>query len=384
MDIKKLAREAFPYAVALRRDFHRHPEPSFEEFRTTARIADELDGMGLAYRRFEPTGLVAEIKGGKPGRCIFLRADIDALSVREESGVEFASENEGFMHACGHDNHAAMLLGAAKVLNSVKDELAGSVKLVFQPAEELAMGAKHIIAQGAIEGADAGFGMHIFSQAPVGQIAISPGAVYPAADYYKLTVEGVTSHGAEPNKGVDATVAAAAIVMNLQTISSREFSPLEPVVVTVGTLHSGQRFNVISNHAELEGTVRLFDEELHQQIPGMMSRIAEHTAEAFRCTAELDYQFKSDILENDPALTAIVQNAAAHIAGADMVAPAARTMGGEDFSAYTHIVPCAFCGLGGGGEAPQHSEKFVIDEAALEIGVGMYVQVAVDYLEANK
>ena len=380
MDIKKLAREAFPYAVALRRDFHRHPEPSFEEFRTTARIAEELDGMGIPYRRFEPTGLVAEIKGGKPGRCIFLRADIDALSVREESGVEFASENEGFMHACGHDCHAAMLLAAAKVLNSVKDGLRGSVRLVFQPAEELAMGAKHIIAQGAVEGADAGFGMHIFSQAPAGQIAVSPGAVYPAADYYKLTVEGVTSHGAEPNKGVDATVAAAAIVMNLQTISSREFSPLEPVVVTVGTLHSGQRFNVISNHAELEGTVRLFDEELHQQIPGMMRRIAEHSAAAFRCTAELDYQFKSDILENDQAMYAAVRGAAEKIAGAGLVVPAVRTMGGEDFSAYTRIVPCCFCGLGGGGEAPQHSERFCIDENALETGVGMYVQVAVDYL----
>ena len=379
-DVRKLAHEVWPYVVEMRRDFHRHPEPSFEEFRTTDRIAEELDKMGIPYRRFEPTGLVGDIVGAKPGKCIFLRADIDALSVKEESGVEFASENEGFMHACGHDNHAAMLLGAAKILNSIKDELCGTVKVLFQPAEELAMGAKHIIAQGAIEGADAGFGMHIFSQAPVGQIAISSGAVYPAADYYKLTVSGISSHGAEPQKGVDATVAAAAIVMNLQTISSREFSPLEPVVVTVGTLHSGQRFNVISNYAELEGTVRLFDEDLHQQIPGMMSRIAEHTAEAFRCKAELDYQFKSEILENDPALTELVVNAAGELGYAEMVAPAARTMGGEDFSAYTHIVPCAFAGLGGGGEAPQHSEKFVIDERALETGVGLYVQVALDYL----
>lgn len=379
-DIKALAHEVFPYVVEMRRDFHRHPEPSFEEFRTTDRIAEELDKMGIPYRRFEPTGLVGDIIGGKPGKCIFLRADIDALSVKEESGVEFASENEGFMHACGHDNHAAMLLGAAKVLNSIKDELCGSVKVLFQPAEELAMGAKHIIAQGAIEGADAGFGMHIFSQAPVGQVSISPGAIYPAADYYKLTVSGVTSHGAEPNKGVDATVAAAAIVMNLQTISSREFSPLEPVVVTVGTLHSGQRFNVISNYAEMEGTVRLFDEELHQQIPAMMGRIAEHTAAAFRCTAELDYQFKSDILVNDPTLTELVVGAAEKVVGAGCVAPSARTMGGEDFSAYTHIVPCVFAGLGGGGEAPQHSEKFRIDESALETGVAVYAQVALDFL----
>ncbi len=379
-DIKALAHEVFPYVVEMRRDFHRNPEPSFEEFRTTDRIAEELDKMGIPYRRFEPSGLVGDIVGGKPGKCIFLRADIDALSVKEESGVEFASEREGFMHACGHDTHAAMLLGAAKVLNSIKDELCGTVKVLFQPAEELAMGAKHIIAQGAIEGADAGFGMHIFAQQPVGQLGITSGVIHPAADYYKLDVHGVTSHGALPDEGVDATVAAAAIVMNLQTISSREFSPLEPVVVTVGTLHSGQRFNVISNHAELEGTVRLFNEELHQKIPGMMARIAENTAAAFRCTAELDYQFKSDMLVNDEAMTELARGAALKVAGEEHIAPIRRSMGGEDFSAYTHIVPCAFVALGGGGEAPQHSEKFCIDESAFETGVAMYAQVAVDFL----
>ena len=379
-DIKALAHEVFPYVVEMRRDFHRNPEPSFEEFRTTDRIAEELDKMGIPYRRFEPSGLVGDIVGGKPGKCIFLRADIDALSVKEESGVEFASEREGFMHACGHDTHAAMLLGAAKVLNSIKDELCGTVKVLFQPAEELAMGAKHIIAQGAIEGADAGFGVHIFAQMPVGQLGITSGVIHPAADYYKLDVHGVTSHGALPDEGVDATVAAAAIVMNLQTISSREFSPLEPVVVTVGTLHSGQRFNVISNHAELEGTVRLFNEELHQKIPGMMARIAENTAAAFRCTAELDYQFKSDMLVNDEAMTELARGAALKVAGEEHIAPIRRSMGGEDFSAYTHIVPCAFVALGGGGEAPQHSEKFCIDESAFETGVAMYAQVAVDFL----
>ena len=242
------------------------------------------------------------------------------------------------------------------------------------------MGAKHIIAQGAIEGADAGFGMHIFAQMPVGQLGITSGVIHPAADYYKLDVHGVTSHGALPDEGVDATVAAAAIVMNLQTISSREFSPLEPVVVTVGTLHSGQRFNVISNHAELEGTVRLFNEELHQKIPGMMARIAENTAAAFRCTAELDYQFKSDMLVNDEAMTELARGAALKVVGEEHIAPIRRSMGGEDFSAYTHIVPCAFVALGGGGEAPQHSEKFCIDESAFETGVAMYAQVAVDFL----
>ena len=379
-DIKSLAKEVWPFVVEMRRDFHRHPEPSYHEFRTTDRIAEELDKMGIPYRRFEPTGLLGEIVGGKPGKCIALRADIDALSVKENTGLEYASENEGFMHACGHDTHAAMLLGAAKILSAVKDELCGTVKLMFQPAEELGSGAKTIIAQGALEGVDAAFGMHIFSQAPAGVVCMTPGVILPAADSYKLCVEGVTCHGAEPNRGVDATVAAAAIVMNLQTIASREFSPLEPVVVTVGSLHSGTRFNVVSNHAELEGTVRLFDEEMHRQIPGMMERIAKDTASAFRCTASLEYNLLCDMLVNEPEMTAIATGAIEKVVGAGNVAPFRRTMGGEDFSAYTHIIPCAFAGLGGGGEAPQHSHMFCIDETAMENGTATYAQVAWDYL----
>lgn len=379
-DIKSLAKEVWPFVVEMRRDFHRHPEPSYHEFRTTDRIAEELDKMGIPYRRFEPTGLLGEIVGGKPGKCIALRADIDALSVKENTGLEYASENEGFMHACGHDTHAAMLLGAAKILSAVKDELCGTVKLMFQPAEELGSGAKTIIAQGALEGVDAAFGMHIFSQAPAGVVCMTPGVILPAADSYKLCVEGVTCHGAEPNRGVDATVAAAAIVMNLQTIASREFSPLEPVVVTVGSLHSGTRFNVVSNHAELEGTVRLFDEEMHRQIPGMMERIAKDTASAFRCTASLEYNLLCDMLVNEPEMTAIATGAIEKVVGAGNVAPFRRTMGGEDFSAYTHIIPCAFAGLGGGGEDPQHSDMFCIDETAMENGTATYAQVAWDYL----
>ena len=244
MDIKTLAHEVFPYVVEMRRDFHMHPEPSFEEFRTTQRIAEELGKMGIACRLFEPTGLIGEIKGGKSGKCIALRADIDALTTQEKTGLPYASQRDGYMHACGHDTHTAMLLGAAKVLSSVKEELCGTVKLIFQPAEELASGAKHIVAQGAIEGVDAAFGQHIFSGIPAGTLSISEGALLPAADYFKLTVKGRASHGALPDEGCDATVAASAIVMALQTISSREFSPLDPVVVTVGTLHSRRYWRV--------------------------------------------------------------------------------------------------------------------------------------------
>ena len=349
-DIKKLAHEVYPYVVEMRRDFHRHPEASFEEFRTTKRIAEELDKMGIPYHLFEPTGLVGEIKGGKPGKCIALRADIDALTTTEKTGLPYASENEGYMHACGHDTHTAMLLGAAKILSSVKDELCGTVKLIFQPAEELASGAKCIVEQGVLDGVDAAFGH--------------------------------ASHGALPDEGIDATVAASAIVLALQTISSREFSPLDPIVVTVGTLHSGARFNIISGEAVLEGTVRIFNKDIHPHMPEIMERIAKQTAAAYRCTAELDYQFKTEILVNEPHMTAIARAAAEKLVPPEKIFPFQRNMGGEDFAEYTSHIPCAFVALGGGGDAPQHSDMFCIDESAMETGSALYAQVAVDYLNS--
>lgn len=382
MDIKTLAHEVFPYVVEMRRDFHMHPEPSFEEFRTTQRIAEELGKMGIACRLFEPTGLIGEIKGGKSGKCIALRADIDALTTQEKTGLPYASQRDGYMHACGHDTHTAMLLGAAKVLSSVKEELCGTVKLIFQPAEELASGAKHIVAQGAIEGVDAAFGQHIFSGIPAGTLSISEGALLPAADYFKLTVKGRASHGALPDEGCDATVAASAIVMALQTISSREFSPLDPVVVTVGTLHSGARFNIVSGEAVLEGTVRIFNKDIHPRMPEIIGRIAQDTAAAFRCTAELDYQFKAESLVNEPHMTALARAAAEKLVPGDKIQPFKRNMGGEDFAEYTAHIPCAFVSLGGGGEAPQHSDMFCIDESAMEVGTALYAQVAVDYLNS--
>ena len=380
MDIKELAHEVFPYVVEMRRDFHMNPEPSFEEHRTTKRIAEELDKMGIPYRLFEPTGLIGEIKGGKPGKCIALRADIDALSIQEKTGLPYASQKEGYMHACGHDTHTAMLLGAAKMLVSVKDELCGTVKLIFQPAEELASGAKHIVAQGALDGVDAAFGQHIFSGIPAGTVAIGEGALLPAADYFRIDVKGKASHGALPDEGIDATVAASAIVLALQTVSSREYSPLDPVVVTVGTLHSGARFNIVSGEAVLEGTARVFNKEMHERMPEILGRIAENTAAAYRCEAKLDYQFKTEILVNEEKMTAIARGAAAKLVPEDKQLPYKRSMGGEDFAEYTAHVPSAFASLGGGGDAPQHSGMFCIDDQAMETGSALYAQVAVDYL----
>lgn len=381
MNIKELANQVQPEVVAFRRDLHRHPEESFKEFETTNKIAAKLDGLGIPYRRLEPTGLLAELKGAKPGRTIVLRADIDALSVEEKSGVDFASENPGVMHACGHDTHAAMLLGAAMVLNQVKDELCGTVKLLFQPAEEVALGAKRVIGQGVLDGADMIFGQHIFAQMPVGTVALRNGASASAADIFRVKVTGKSCHGAMPESGVDATVAAAAIVLNLQSIVSRELSPMLPVVVTVGKLVSGSRFNVVSGEANMEGTVRCFDPDVHHRLPEIVSRVVKDTASAYRCEAEVQYDMLTEVLMNDPEATDLVRAAAKKIAAApQMVVEAPQTMGAEDFADYTLLAKASFAMLGGGGTYPQHSDRFVIEEDAFPTGVALYAQVAADFL----
>jgi amidohydrolase len=384
MDSKQLAEQVFDEVVDFRRDLHRHPEPSFKEFRTTEKVAAALDAIGIPYRKFEPTGLIGTITGGKPGKTVALRADIDALSITEKSGVEFASENPGFMHACGHDTHTAMLLGAAKVLYKMRGDLAGTVKLLFQPAEELAEGAKKIIAQGALDGIDMIFGQHIFTQAPVGSLAIGEGPTMSAADIVRIKVKGVATHGAMPEGGKDALLAAAAIVMNLQSIASREISPLESVVVTIGALHSGTRFNIVAGSAEMEGTIRSFNKDVHQKLPGIIERIVKKTAEAYRCETEMEYIVMTEVLVNDPEAAKYARAAALKVVAApQLVATMPKVMGAEDFSAYTALIKGGFVALGGGGEHPQHSDYFCIDEKAFKTGVAWYIQVACDYLADN-
>ncbi|MBC8535979.1 M20 metallopeptidase family protein [Feifania hominis] len=381
MDIKSLAREVEDKVIAFRRDLHMHPEASFQEFRTTDQIAKALDEMGIPYRRFEPTGLIGEIKGGKPGKTVALRADIDALSITEKTGLDFASQNEGLMHACGHDTHAAMLMGAAMVLNRVKDELCGTVKLLFQPAEEVAGGAKKVIEQGALDGVDYIFGIHIAAKMPVGVVGMRHGASAASADVFRIKVVGKASHGAMPQMGCDATVAAAAIVMNLQTIVSREVDPEKPLVVTVGKLESGSRFNIVSGEANMEGTIRSYDYDLHHSLPDIVKRIAENTAETFRCKAEVEYEMMTEVLVNDAESVELARGAAAKIIdNPAMLIEVPATMGGEDFAEYTPLCKASFAMVGAGGEYPQHSDRVVFDENSFRTGVALYAQVAADYL----
>ncbi len=384
MDFRAMSKEVAPEVIELRHDFHMHPEASMAEFRTTDRIAEELDKMGIPYRRFDPTGLIATIQGGQPGKTVALRADIDALSITETADVPFKSQNEGFMHACGHDTHAAMLLGAAMILNKIKDQLKGTVKLLFQPAEEVATGAKLVIAQGALEGVDMIFGIHIAGQVPAGVVAICPGSSCSAADIFKIKIIGSAGHGAQPEATRDATVAAAALVMNLQTIVSRELPPTQPVVVTVGKLVSGSRFNIVSGEAYMEGTCRSFDPELHHKLPGIMERIAKETAATFRCEAEVEYQMMTEPLVNDPEALDLVKQATAKIVDKpEMLVISKPQMGAEDFAEYTVHAKAAFAMVGGGSKEPNHSDHIVFDEDSFRTGVALHCQVAYDFLNGQ-
>lgn len=384
MDFRAMSKEVAPEVIELRHDFHQHPEASMAEFRTTDRIAEELDKMGIPYRRFDPTGLIATIQGGQPGKTVALRADIDALSITETADVPFKSQNEGFMHACGHDTHAAMLLGAAMILNKIKAQLKGTVKLLFQPAEEVATGAKLAIDQGALEGVDMIFGIHIAGQVPAGVVAICPGSSCSAADIFKIKIIGSAGHGAQPEATRDATVAAAALVMNLQTIVSRELPPTQPVVVTVGKLVSGSRFNIVSGEAYMEGTCRSFDPELHHKLPGIMERIAKETAATFRCEAEVEYHMMTEPLVNDPEALELVKQATAKIVDKpEMLVISKPQMGAEDFAEYSVHTQAAFAMVGGGSKEPNHSDHIVFDEDSFRTGVALHCQVAYDYLNGQ-
>ena len=365
------------YMVSLRRHFHQHPEKSMEERETTAFIMAQLNEIGIPHRKLSPSGVVAEIAGGRPGKTVALRADMDALTIQEETGLPFASEAEGLMHACGHDLHMAGLLGAARLLWQERQSLGGNVRLIFQPGEEVGKGAKAVIEQGGMEGVDMVFGMHNMPSLPAGTVAGSKGPVFSAADYFKITIQGKAGHGATPEDAIDATVAASALVMNLQPLVSREISSLESLVITVGQLHSGTRFNIISGEAVLEGTVRSFDPAIHHMVPGAMERVVEGIARAYRVEATLEYDKVAKACVNEEGFTELCLRSAGKVA---QVAPEGRQMIAEDFSEYMQLCPGAFFLYGSGCEYPLHSDHFAGDEQALITACAMYAQVAVDAL----
>jgi len=388
MDVKALAKNVKDYVIDLRREFHMYPERSGEEFRTSQRAKEELDKLGIPYTTAGGTGVIGIIKGEKPGKTVALRADMDALEVYEKNDIPYKSKTDGLMHACGHDGHTAMLLGAAKVLSMIKNELKGCVKLFFQPAEEIAQGALKMIDDGAMEGVDSVFAIHLWSGLPMGKISVEAGPRMAAVDVFDITVNGKGGHGSAPHEGVDALVAASDIVMALQTIVSRELSPLEPVVVTVGKLVAGTRFNVLASEAKLEGTNRYFNPKIKDVLPQAIERMAKNVAAGYRAEAHLNYQFATSPVINDPECSALATRAVEKILGKDGLIEYEKVMGGEDFAEFLKEAPGALALVGIGNEEkkttyPHHHPNFNIDEDALEIGVALYVQYALDYLNQS-
>ena len=389
MDIKEKAENIKDYIIEMRRHFHQNPELSLEEFETTKKIVNELEKMGIEVSTFKDglTGCIGTIKGAKEGKTLLLRADIDALSVHEKTNLEFASRVDGKMHACGHDCHAAMLLGVAKILSEMKDKFSGNIKLFFQAAEEIGLGAKLSIEQGVMDNVDACYGVHVTPRFESPKINMQYGERMAATDVFKLTVKGTSSHGSSPHLGHDAIVASAAIITALQTIVSRINNPLKPAVVTIGTIKGGQRFNIIANEVIMEGNVRTFDEIFRKEIETHIREIAESVAKAHSCTAKLEYRYGTGVVLNkDKNLVDIAQNAVKKLYGEDSLVEMEKITGGEDFSLLMEKAPGIFGYIGTrntkvpGSEKINHHECFTVDEDALIRGTAVAVQFALDYL----
>ena len=403
--LDRLASEAQPQVVEWRRWFHQNPELSNREFNTAKKVAEILRGMGLEpITGIAHTGIVAIIEGGKPGPLVAIRTDMDGLPVIEQTGLPFASmatdvyngQDVGVMHACGHDAHMSMLLGAAWVLNSVKDELAGSVMLIFQPAEEGPPegeegGASLMLKEGIwAEGKpEAVFGIHVGITTPGGQISTRPGPLMAAADRYKLIVKGQQSHGARPWDGVDPIVVAAQIVLGFQTIASRQVDvTLAPSIISVGRITGGVRNNVIPDRVEMEGTIRTFDEEMRRDIHLRMERTARAIAEAAGAEVEFELEIGTPSVNNDPELLARMMPTLQRVSGDKPVNIVTPQTVAEDFAIYANETPGVFLFLGNGPPdvdpttlAGNHSPYFDTHEPNLEVGVRIFSNLVVDYLQ---
>jgi amidohydrolase len=372
-----------PEMIALRRELHANPELSWHETRTAARVASFLEGAGLEVRTgVGRTGVVASA-GRSGGRTVLLRVDMDALPIEERTGAPYASRVPGVMHACGHDGHTAMGAAAARVLAS--RDLGGAVRVLFQPAEEGEGGAQAVVADGALEGADVVLGVHLWNELPVGTLGVKAGPLMAAVDRVRIVVRGKGGHGGKPHRAADPVVAAAHIVAALQSVVSREVSPLHSAVVTIGAIHGGSAFNVIPDEVSLVGTLRTFDRELRRSLPERIRRVASGIAEGLLCRAEVETSHGNPAVVNDARVADIARRAALRVVEEERVVVPEPTMGGEDMAVYFERVPGCFVFVGSanparGLDADHHSPRFDFDEEALAIGCEFLVQAAEEAL----
>jgi len=379
------------YVVKLRRYFHTYPELSAQEEKTAQKIEAELDALGLKHHRIAKTGVYTEIQGNKEGnKTIVLRADIDALPLTEKHECAYKSTIEGRMHACGHDAHTAALLGAARVLVKNRDLFGGKVILTFQPGEEIGYGARIIINEGAIDGADRTFGIHMASNVPVGSVVVMPGPNNASVDQFKITVHGKSAHISTPELGVDAAYVASMIVTGVQALVTKRTNPMDNVLIGIGRVAAGTTYNIIAGEAEIEGTVRVFSPEIRDQIQRELKQLAEKTAEAYGASITYWNRDNTSPLINDPVASAEAQKTASALFGKEhVITSRTASLGGDDFAEYILKVPGVYAYVGSANpEIPEttlahHDNQFDIDEDALSVGCAIYAAYAVDFLNGN-
>jgi len=369
--------------IRWRRDFHRHPEIAYREHRTSSVIRQYLESLSLPVRDCAGSGLVASLEGVPGGRTVALRADMDALPLQEVGEREYRSETPGICHACGHDGHMAILMGVAGLLARRRSEFKGKVAFLFQPAEEkLPGGATGMIAGGALKGVDAVFGLHLWQGLPTGRVACLKGPMMAAADEITITVTGKGGHGSQPHTGIDPILTASQLVVNLQSIVSRNVDPLEAAVVHIGKVEGGTAHNIIPSQVLLYGTVRTFDRQLQNLIERRLGEIVEGTCRTFGASGALKYDRGYPAVVNDGQMCDLVLRIARMSLGESCVHAIAPVMGGEDFAYYLHEVPGAFLffGMGDGTQAPHHHPAFDIDEKALPQAALLMSSLALEYL----
>jgi amidohydrolase len=383
-DIQQAVKELSDQIIAWRRDFHRHPEIAYQEERTSRVIREILEKDGYEVQSFARTGLRGVLSGKGPGPCVALRADMDALPITEEGDKEYISQHPGAAHSCAHDGHMAIALGVARILAGRRSEWNGRVAFLFQPSEEhLPGGAKPMIDEGALDGVDAVFGLHLWQSLPTGQVGMVKGPMMAQPDTFDLVIKGRGGHGSMPQQTVDPIVTAAQLIINCQSIVSRNCDPLKPLVVSFGKIAGGDIYNVIPDQVKLMGTVRTFDAAIQEMAERRVREIVADTCRTFGATAELEYHRGYPPVVNDPAMIDFAVETLENTLGPERVAWIDPVMGGEDFAYFLQERPGAFMffGMGDGMEYPHHHPAFDIDERSLPEATLFSASLLLDFLE---
>jgi len=380
-NVEDLIDDNFDEFCSIRKKLHQTPEIGYDLYETSKIVKSYLDEWGISYTdNVAKTGIVAMINEEVDGPTIALRADMDALPIKEETGAAFASFNEGVMHACGHDVHTTTLLGTTKILNMVKDQLNCKIKLIFQPAEEMVKGAAKMIAEGALENPkpDFIFGLHVWPELNIGEIGVKPGSLMASMDVFDVTVKGMAGHGAAPHQGIDAIVGTSQIITSLQTILSREINPVDAAVMTIGTIEGGQGFNIIPEEVKFKGTVRTVEKETRLLLKERFESIVNNVAQANRLTADIDYDMRYPITINTPSVVHAIHDGLVEEFGQDRIVDVENpSLASEDFACYLEEVPGAFFFLGvndgKGGAHKLHNAHFLPPFESIKNGISLFL-----------